>query len=328
MATSDRIIFAGTPIFAQQHLQALIDDGANIAAVYTQPDRPAGRGKKLLPSPVKACAEAAGIPVFQPETLKSDHAQAQLKAHQADIMIVVAYGLILPQAVLDIPRLGCINVHASLLPRWRGAAPIQRAIEAGDQTTGVTIMKMEAGLDTGPMLAKALVDIPASQTGGELHDALAALGPKTLIAVLNDFSEQWANAVAQDDTQANYAHKITKADCDINWQLPADPLARKICAFNPSAVCFSQLGDQRVKIWTAAAVPDAPEAPQDIPAPGTIIAASRMGLIVACGVGALNISRAQFPGGKPLPIGDLLNARADALAPGQRFETPILDNPL
>lgn len=327
MATSDRIIFAGTPVFAQQHLQALIEDGANIVAVYTQPDRPAGRGKKLLPSPVKACAEAAGIPVFQPETLKSHSAEAQLMAHQADIMIVVAYGLILPQTVLDIPRLGCINVHASLLPRWRGAAPIQRAIEAGDQTTGVTIMKMEAGLDTGPMLAKVLVDIPAHQTGGELHDALAALGPKTLIAVLNDFTELWANAIAQDDAHANYAHKITKADCEINWQLPADTLARKICAFNPAPVCFSQLGGQRVKIWTAAALPSVSESATDTVAPGTIIDASRNGLIVACGVGALNIGRAQWPGGKPLPIGDLLNARTAALAPGQCFETPNLDNP-
>lgn len=326
MANSDRIIFAGTPLFAQLHLQALIDEGANIVAVYTQPDRPAGRGKKLQPSPVKSCAEAAGLRVLQPQTLKSEAAQAELRALQADIMIVVAYGLILPQSVLDTPRLGCINVHASLLPRWRGAAPIQRAIEAGDKNSGITIMKMEAGLDTGPMLAKAIIEISARQTGGELHDALAAVGPATLIKVLDDFPRQWAQAVEQNDKLANYAHKITKDDCLINWHLPASLLARKIRAFNPAPVCFSQLSDQRVKIWMAEAVDNA--TPVTPVTPGTIIQADRNGLIVACSEGALNVSRAQFPGGKPLAIVDLLNSRAKTLAPGQRFETPNSDTPL
>ncbi len=323
MATSDRIVFAGTPQFAQRHLQALIDDGANIVGVYTQPDRPAGRGKKCLPSPVKSCAEAAGLPVFQPPTLKSADAHATLNALRADIMIVVAYGLILPQSVLDTPRLGCINVHASLLPRWRGAAPIQRAIEAGDCETGITIMKMEAGLDTGPMLAKAYIDITAQQSGGELLNALAALGPATLLKVLDDFERHWTNAIEQNDEHANYAHKINKADCAIDWQLSADLLARKICAFNPAPVCFSQLGDQRVKIWMADAIESTNPA-----APGTIIKADREGLVVTCGQGALRVSRAQLPGGKPLTIFDLLNSRAEAMAPGRRFEMPKLDAPL
>ena len=305
-----RLIFAGTPDFAATHLQGLLDAGLNIVAVYTQPDRPAGRGQKLAMSAVKQLAARHGLPVYQPASLKSAEAQAELAALQPDLMVVVAYGLILPQAVLDIPRLGCINSHASLLPRWRGAAPIQRAIEAGDRESGVTIMQMEAGLDTGPMLLKRATPIEPTDTGGSLHDRLAALGANVLPAVIAGLADGALRAEVQDDSQACYAHKLSKADGLIDWQLPATQLVNRIRAFNPWPLTQTQLQGQVIKLWQA-------EAAVGQGAAGEILATERSGLLVACGEGALRITRLQLPGGKPLAFSDLYNARREQFAPGQ-----------
>ena len=317
-----RVLFAGTPEFAEHHLASLIASDHEVIAVLTQPDRPAGRGKKLQPSPVKRCAEAAGIEVLQPQTLKSPEAQESLRTLQPDVMVVVAYGLILPQGVLDIPRFGCLNVHASLLPRWRGAAPIQRAVEMGDLTSGVTIMQMEAGLDTGPMLATAVCTLNRDETGGSLHDRLAELGPPALLQVLNDLETYLVKAQVQDDTQANYAHKIDKAECELDWREAADQIERKVRAFNPAPVCFSYLGGERIKVWEASAVTTGGDAVKTHSAePGTILQASKSGLLVACGDGTLRIARAQFPGGKPLTIAELLNGKSGELAAGVCFQS-------
>lgn len=305
-----RLIFAGTPDFAATHLQGLLDAGLNIVAVYTQPDRPAGRGQKLAMSAVKQLAARHGLPVYQPASLKSAEAQAELAARQPDLMVVVAYGLILPQAVLDIPRLGCINSHASLLPRWRGAAPIQRAIEAGDRESGVTIMQMDAGLDTGPMLLKRATPIEPTDTGGSLHDRLAALGANVLPAAIAGLADGTLRAEVQDDSQACYAHKLSKADGLIDWQLPATQLVNRIRAFNPWPLTQTQLQGQVIKLWQA-------EAAVGQGAAGEILAAGRSGLLVACGEGALRITRLQLPGGKPLAFSDLYNARREQFAPGQ-----------
>lgn len=312
-----RILFAGTPVFAAAHLRALIDSEHEICAVLTQPDRRSGRGKKVQPSPVKAEAVAAGIEVLQPTTLRDAAVQDHLRAFNADVMVVVAYGLILPQAVLDIPRYGCLNVHASLLPRWRGAAPIQRAIECGDDTTGVTIMQMEAGLDTGPMLTKRSLPIDAKMTGGDLHDRLAELGPPALIEVLGDLPAALATATPQDDALANYAHKIDKGELVLDWAQSAETLARKVRAFAPVPGCFSTLEGDRIKIHAASAVAERSDA-----APGTLLEAERSGLIVACADGALQITRAQVPGGKPLTVAELLNGQANRFRPGIRFDLP------
>jgi methionyl-tRNA formyltransferase len=315
--TKLRILFAGTPVFAAAHLRALIDSEHDICAVLTQPDRRSGRGKKVQPSPVKALALEAQVDVMQPLSLKDEAIQAQLRALQADVMVVVAYGLILPQAVLDIPRYGCLNVHASLLPRWRGAAPIQRAIEYGDATTGVTIMQMEAGLDTGPMLAKHSLPIDANMTGGELHDRLAEIGPPALLEVLSGLPTALASATAQDDGLANYAHKINKAELLLDWGQPAEALARKIRAFAPAPGCFSTLTGDRIKIHAATASGQRTDA-----APGTLLEAEPSGLLVACAEGALKITRAQVPGGKPLTVTELLNGQAARFRPGIQFNLP------
>src|SRR5690606_5561398 len=232
-STDLRIVFAGTPEFAAAHLQALLDAKLNIVAVYTQPDRPAGRGQKLTPSAVKKLALQHGLPVYQPQPLRAPEAQAELAALEADLLVVVAYGLILPQAVLDLPRLGCINSHASLLPRWRGAAPIQRAIEAGDDETGVTVMQMEAGLDTGPMLLKSRTPIGVDDTGGSLHDRLAEIGPVAVLQAIEGLAAGTLEAEVQDDSLATYAHKLSKAEARIDWARPARELALMIRAFNP-----------------------------------------------------------------------------------------------
>ncbi len=312
--TAERIVFAGTPEFAALHLQALLDAGHSPVAAYTQPDRPAGRGKKLSASPVKQLAQAHDVPVLQPASLRAPEAQAELAALQPDLLIVVAYGLILPQAVLGIPDYGCINVHASLLPRWRGAAPIQRAIEAGDTLTGTTIMQMEAGLDTGPMLATAEVSIGPQMTAAELHDALAEAGAPLLLTVLNDLENYLAGAEVQDDALATYANKLEKTEAEMDWQLPAAVLDRRVRAFNPFPICFSHLDGQRVKVWTTV-----PENNRQTAEPGTILAAGDDGLLVACGEGALRLKRLQLPGGKPLAVRELLRARSELLAPGKRF---------
>lgn len=305
-----RIVFAGTPEFAAEHLKALLTGRHRVIAVYTQPDRPAGRGQKLTPSPVKQLALQHDIPVHQPLTLRDPAAQAELAALEPDLMVVVAYGLILPQAVLDTPRLGCINSHASLLPRWRGAAPIQRAIEAGDAESGVTVMRMEAGLDTGPMLLKVTTPIGSEDTGGSLHDRLAGLGAQAVVEAVDALAAGNLPGEKQDDALATYAHKLNKDEARLDWSRPAQELERKIRAFNPWPICHGSLNGESLKVL--AAVPG-----QGSGAPGTILAASREGLTVACGSGALLLTRLQLPGGKPLAFGDLYNSRREQFAVGQ-----------
>lgn len=310
-----RLIFAGTPEFAASHLAALIESEHQLAAVYTQPDRPAGRGRKVVPGPVKALALEAGLPVLQPATLRDPAAQRQLAQLGADAMVVVAYGLILPQPVLDAPRLGCLNVHASLLPRWRGAAPIQRAIEAGDEETGVTIMQMDAGLDTGDMLASARCPIRTDTTAASLHDTLAQLGAPLLLDVLADLPAYQRGAAPQDERLATYAGKILKSEAAVDWREEATCIDRRIRAFNPFPICFGTLGDTRVKLWEARAVGGGTlQEP-----PGTILQADRSGILVSCGHGQLKLLRLQLPGGVPLTAEQLLAAHRALLAPGQRF---------
>lgn len=308
-----RIVFAGTPEFAAQHLQALIDAGREVVAVYTQPDRPAGRGQKLMPSPVKQLALQHAIPVHQPQTLRDPDAQAELASLQADLMIVVAYGLILPQAVLDMPRLGCINSHASLLPRWRGAAPIQRAVEAGDAESGVTVMQMEAGLDTGPMLLKIRTPIAADDTGGSLHDRLAALGSNAVIEAVAALEAGTLVSEVQDDNLATYAHKLNKDEARLDWTRPAVELERRVRAFHPWPICHSVLDGAAVKIHTA-------ELGSGQGTPGQITDAGRDGLEVACGNGSLRLTRIQLAGGKPLAFSDLFNSRREQFTSGKAFE--------
>ena len=304
-----RIVFAGTPEFAAQHLQALLAAGREIVAVYTQPDRPAGRGQKLMPSPVKQLALQHGIAVYQPQTLRDPAAQAELAALTPDLMVVVAYGLILPQVVLDTPRLGCINSHASLLPRWRGAAPIQRAIEAGDASSGVTVMQMEAGLDTGPMLLKVTTTITAEDTGGSLHDRLATLGSQAVVEAVTKLAAGELRGEVQDDSLATYAHKLNKDEARLDWSRPAVELERLVRAFNPWPICHSTLNGEALKIHAA-------QLGEGQGAPGSVLAADKSGLTVACGEGALRLTRLQLPGGKPLSFADLYNSRREQFAPG------------
>ena len=313
-----RIVFAGTPEFAAEHLKALLSTPYEVVAVYTQPDRPAGRGQKLMPSPVKQLALEHNITVMQPPTLRAPDAQAELAALKPDLLVVVAYGLILPQVVLDIPRLGCINSHASLLPRWRGAAPIQRAIEAGDSESGVTVMRMEAGLDTGPMLLKSVTPISADDTGGSLHDRLAELGPPAVIQAIAGLAAGTLQGEVQDDSLATYAHKLNKDEARIDWSRPAVELERLIRAFNPWPVCHSTLNGEALKVLAATLV-------EAQGAPGEILAASKDGLIVGCGVGALCLTRLQLPGGKALNFSDFFNSRREKFAVGitlGQTETP------
>ena len=315
-STDLRILFAGTPEFAAAHLQALIDAGLNIVGVYTQPDRPAGRGHKLAMSAVKQLAQQHGLPVYQPETLRSAEAQQTLAALQPDLMVVVAYGLILPQAVLDVPRLGCINSHASLLPRWRGAAPIQRAIEAGDRATGVTVMQMEAGLDTGPMLHKVSTPISPQDTGGSLHDRLATLGPVAVLKVIDGLAAGTLTAETQDDAQATYAHKLDKQAAAIDWQRSAAELDCVIRAFNPWPLAHAGLAGKPLKIWAA-------QPAQGEGKPGEVLACGKEGLLVACGAQALLLTRLQLPGGKPLAFSDIYNARREQFAPGLQLSNGL-----
>ncbi|MCO6056112.1 methionyl-tRNA formyltransferase [Pseudomonas sp. MOB-449] len=306
-----RLVFAGTPEFAAEHLKALLDSRHQVIAVYTQPDRPAGRGQKLMPSPVKQLAVEHGIPVLQPPTLRDPAAQAELKALDADLMVVVAYGLILPQVVLDTPRLGCINSHASLLPRWRGAAPIQRAVQAGDAESGVTVMQMEAGLDTGPMLLKVTTPISAEDTGGSLHDRLAQLGPKAVLEAVEGLAAGILQGEVQDDARANYAHKLNKDEARLDWSRPAVELERLVRAFNPWPICHTSLDSEPLKVLAAALGEGKGQQP------GQILAASKDGLTVACGEGALRLTRLQLPGGKPLNFADLYNSRREQFAVGK-----------
>ncbi len=299
-----RIVFAGTPEFAVPSLKAAMAK-AEIAAVYTQPDRPAGRGRGLQMSPVKQAALAAGIEVRQPESLRTREAREALRALRPDLMVVVAYGLILPQSILDIPVHGCWNVHASLLPRWRGAAPIQRAIEAGDAQTGVCLMKMQKGLDTGPVLLQQATAIGAEETGGQLHDRLAGMGAQVLGDGLGLLRVGLLpSASFQTEAGATYAHKLDKAEAKLDWSQPAEALARKVRAFNPWPIAEAMLDGERVRIHGAIAVPGGEGA-----TPGSIMAASREGLDVATGVGLLRIRVLQREGGKAITAADYVNAR-------------------
>lgn len=306
------IVFAGTPDFAVPTLQRLADGGFRPVAVYTQPDRPAGRGRQPRPSPVKQYAEQAGIPVLQPQTLRDPQAQAELAALTPDLLVVVAYGLILPKAVLDLPRFGCVNVHASLLPRWRGAAPIQRALLAGDQTTGVTIMQMDVGLDTGPMLAHRECPIGPADTAGDLHDRLAVLGADLLVEVLPALLAGRLQAQPQDEAAANYAEKLRKDEAPVDWRQPAALLARQVRAFNPWPIAEARLADRVLRIWAAQALPLQVEA-----APGEVVAVGRDGIDVATADGVLRLQRLQAPGGRPLTAAEFLNGQP--VRPGDRL---------
>ncbi len=303
MSESLKIIFAGTPDFAANALQALLGSKHQVVAVYTQPDRPAGRGRKLKFGPVKQLAVDRGISVYQPKTLKNAAEQAALAGLNADLMVVVAYGLLLPQAVLDAPRLGCINIHASLLPRWRGAAPIQRAILAGDRESGVTIMQMEAGLDTGPMLHILKCPIHINETGGELHDRLAQLGSRALLEVLPALAAGTIIAEAQDDSRANYAHKLEKQESFIDWTQPAEQIHRQIRAFNPWPVAQTDYQGKVMRIWEASVLPTGPAGQ-----PGTMHASAKKGIDVATGQGGVRILQLQLPGKRAMAAADFLNA--------------------
>lgn len=309
-----RIIFAGTPEIAAGVLQALIDAKYNIIACLTQPDRPQGRGLKLTPSAVKNVAIENNIPVLQPSSLKTAEAQQQLKDLEADLMIVMAYGLILPQAVLDIPKLGCINIHASILPRWRGAAPIQHAILAGDIESGITIMQMDKGLDTGDMLAIYPCVINPQDTSADLHDRLAQLAQTSCVDVLPKLFAGTIVPQQQNDALANYAHKIDKQHAKINWQESAVEIDRKIRAYNPWPVTFTEFNNATVRIWNAKILPK-----ETMLQPGEIIAVSNEGIEVATGNGVLLITTMQFPGKKALDVAILRNAHKE-LQPGARFD--------
>jgi methionyl-tRNA formyltransferase len=319
LSLSVRVVFAGTPPFAAAALDALADAGHEIVLVLTQPDRPAGRGMKLTPSAVKQAAQARGLPVFQPASLKTPEALATLRAADADVMVVAAYGLILPQAVLDLPRLGCLNIHASLLPRWRGAAPIQRAILAGDAETGVTIMQMDAGLDTGVMLAKTVLPIRDSDTAGSLHDALAKAGARAIVAALRDDSALVPEA--QDEAQATYAAKLSKEEAKLDWRRPALDVERAVRAFNPVPGAWTLLDGAPLKIWSAQVVADAgalqTEAHAGSYVPGEVLPADGERLVIACGDGALSIRELQPAGSKRMAAAAFLAGHV--LTPGSRF---------
>lgn len=305
MAEGLKIVFAGTPEFAASSLAALLSSQHQVLAVYTQPDRPAGRGRKLTASPVKALALQHDLPVLQPVSLRDETAQQELAAWNADVMVVVAYGLILPVPVLTAPRLGCINVHASLLPRWRGAAPIQRAILAGDAETGVTIMQMDKGLDTGDMLHIVSCPIESTDTAEILHDRLAGLGSAALLDALAVIAQGNAQPEKQDDAQANYAEKLQKAEAQIDWSQSAEQLSRTVRAFNPWPVAFTKFDEKNLRIWLAEALPALTDA-----VPGTVLAESRDGIDVATGDGVLRVTQLQMPGGKALSAEQFLNAHS------------------
>jgi len=302
-----RLVFAGTPEFSVPCLEACRASGAEVVAVYTQPDRPAGRGRKLAPSPVKQAARAAGIAVEQPPTLKTTEAQATLAAYRPDLLVVVAYGLILPRKVLAIPRLGCWNVHASLLPRWRGAAPIQRALLAGDAETGVDLMQMEAGLDTGPVLLEKRTPITRQDTGGSLHDRLAALGAQVLAdGLARVLAGETLASTPQTAEGVTYAHKLDKAEARLDFTRPAIELERQVRAFDPWPGSDAEIAGEALRIWAARALELAHEA-----APGSVLGAGREGIDIACGNGALRITAVQRAGGKRIGAADYLNARPE-----------------
>tara|TARA_R110001583_G_scaffold51161_8_gene159753 strand:- start:6037 stop:6999 length:963 start_codon:yes stop_codon:yes gene_type:complete len=308
------IVFAGTPDFAAKHLSALIESEFNLIAVYTQPDRPAGRGKKLTASAVKQLAVEHDLPVYQPENFKSAEAVAQLAALNADIMIVVAYGLILPTVVLETPRLGCLNVHGSLLPRWRGAAPIQRAIWAGDKETGVTIMQMNAGLDTGDMLTKVSCLIDNDETSSSLYEKLANQAPQVLVDTITRLAKGELKAEVQDESLANYAKKLSKSEALIDWSKDATFIERCIRAFNPWPISYFELDGKPIKVHQANIIDQT-----SAKAPGTIISADKTGIQVVTGKGILNLQIIQLSGKKMMPVADVLNSRRELFAIGRQI---------
>jgi methionyl-tRNA formyltransferase len=307
-----KIIFAGTPEFSLPALKALFHSVYTIAAVYTQPDRPAGRGRKLTASPVKQFAQENNLPVYQPETLRDEAQQKILQGLNADVMVVVAYGLLLPPAVLAMPRFGCINIHPSLLPRWRGAAPIQRTILAGDEMTGVTIMQMEAGLDSGPMLFQQASPLATDETSDSLHARLSAQGAIDLLHTLQLLQENKLQPIIQDESLVTYAKKITKEEASIDWQTTAVELARKVRAFNSWPVAYTRLGTDTLRIWQAQALAETTSA-----SPGTILEFSRAGLKVATGDGVLRVQMCQLPGGRAQSVADFFNAHQADFVVGQ-----------
>ncbi|MED5387404.1 MAG: methionyl-tRNA formyltransferase [Pseudomonadota bacterium] len=308
-----RLAFAGTPDFAAASLQAVLDSDHQVVAVLTQPDRAAGRGKKVQQSPVKQLAVQHDIPVWQPENLKGEEIRQQLRDMALDALVVVAYGLIIPQAVLDIPRLGCLNVHGSLLPRWRGAAPIQRAITVGDTETGNTIMQMEAGLDTGPMLLSEALPIGDAETGGELHDRLAAQGARLLVTVLDDLETFLANATPQPEEGVTYAHKLSKAEARLDFRLPTRALYNRIRAFNPFPVAWLPLNGQPMRIWQAS---ESPLPGHDDHEPGQILHVDDTGIQVATGDGILVLEVLQLPGKRRMTVAELLRGKPDLFTVG------------
>lgn len=316
--SSLRIIFAGTPDFAASALSALIHSEHEIVAVYTQPDRPAGRGRQLRASPVKELALEHDIPVFQPENLKQAEDLEILRTFNADVMVVAAYGLILPQVILDIPRLGCLNIHASLLPRWRGAAPIQRAIAAGDKESGITIMQMNAGLDTGDILLLSPCPIKDSDSGGDLHDRLAKIGASAILETLKILDSGTLKATVQDDSLASYAHKLDKKEAIINWQDSASNIERLVRAFNPWPVAFTYLNDKTLRIWQAQVLPEN----SDLKA-GTVIACDKKGIDICCGKGSLRLLKLQPSGSKVMDVASFMNGHAKQLPVGRVLSSTL-----
>lgn len=310
MSSPLKIIFAGTPDFAARHLDALLASEHQVVGVFTQPDRPAGRGNKLTPSPVKVLAQAHDIPVFQPKSLKPEENQHLVADLQADIMVVVAYGLILPKAVLVMPRLGCINVHGSLLPRWRGAAPIQRSLWAGDTETGVTIMQMDVGLDTGDMLHKLSCPITAEDTSASLYEKLAQLGPQGMLLTLDLLASGNAKPEVQDEALVSYAEKLSKEEARLDWSLSAAQLERCIRAFNPWPMSYFMIEEQPVKVWQATVLPHQNKQP------GEIVHADKQGIQIATADGVLNLVSLQPAGKKAMSAQDLLNSRREWFVPG------------
>lgn len=311
-STELRLVFAGTPEFAAVSLRAIASSRHQLAAVLTQPDRPAGRGRKLMPSPVKQLALELGKPILQPTRLRDAEVFEALRELAPDVIVVVAYGLILPAAVLDLPHLGCINVHASLLPRWRGAAPIQRAILAGDTQTGITIMQMDTGLDTGPILLQRPCPILSTDTGGSLHDRLAELGAEALLEALDGLADHRLHASAQPSEGVTYADKLSKAEAFVRWQESALSIERQIRAFNPWPIAQTHLDDEVIRLWQAQALPEQ----SVVQEPGTIVQADRQAVLVATGAGLLALQQLQRPGGRPMAATELINSLPLA---GRRF---------
>ena len=322
MSSPLNIIFAGTPDFAAQHLAALLNSKHNIIAVYCPPDKPAGRGKKLTPCATKQLALDNNLVVEQPVNFKNEEDQQKLASYNADVMVVVAYGLLLPKVILDAPRLGCINVHGSILPKWRGAAPIQRAVESGNPETGVTIMQMDEGLDTGDMLLVETCEINQTDTSADIYHKLADIGPIALVKTLEQMANGQHKAVAQEDNAlATYAHKLDKAEAELDWTMPAKLLQQKIRAYIPWPVAqftFNESAEKqhRIRIWQASVVEGEGN-------PGSILSADKSGITIATGEGALRIENMQLPGKKALPTGDILNSRGEWFKAGSHINGQV-----